>query len=119
MWCTPLDLDDEPFDADRLLKLADDPKVVAIGETGLDYYYSAENKTTQQAIFANQIQIANQLNKPVIVHTAVPEKIPFVCWLKTMRISAVAYYIVLLKIGTWRKRLRFRTVYFAVGYHHV
>ncbi|MFC1073547.1 YchF/TatD family DNA exonuclease [Pasteurella multocida] len=65
----PLDLDDEPFDADRLLKLANDPKVVAIGETGLDYYYSAENKTTQQAIFANQIQIANQLNKPVIVHT--------------------------------------------------
>ncbi|MGC6247648.1 YchF/TatD family DNA exonuclease [Bisgaard Taxon 45] len=65
----PLDLDDEPFDADRLLRLANDPKVVAIGETGLDYYYSADNKTIQQDIFATQIQIANQLNKPVIVHT--------------------------------------------------
>ncbi|PJG85113.1 YchF/TatD family DNA exonuclease [Conservatibacter flavescens] len=65
----PLDLDDEPFDYERLLKLADDPKVVAIGETGLDYYYSIENKQEQQSVFAQQIQIANQLNKPVIVHT--------------------------------------------------
>ncbi|MDY4280244.1 MAG: YchF/TatD family DNA exonuclease [[Pasteurella] mairii] len=65
----PLDLDDEPFDFERLLRLAADPKVVAIGETGLDYYYSAENKSLQQAVFAQQIDIANQLNKPVIVHT--------------------------------------------------
>ena len=65
----PLDLDDEPFDFERLLCLAADPKVVAIGETGLDYYYSAENKSLQQAVFAKQIDIANQLNKPVIVHT--------------------------------------------------
>lgn len=65
----PLDLDDEPFDFERLLRLAADPKVVAIGETGLDYYYSAENKSLQQAVFAKQIDIANQLHKPVIVHT--------------------------------------------------
>ena len=65
----PLDLDDEPFDFERLLRLAADPKVVAIGETGLDYYYSAENKSLQQAVFTQQIDIANQLNKPVIVHT--------------------------------------------------
>ncbi len=65
----PLDLDDEPFDSARLLRLAMDKKVVAIGETGLDYYYSEQNKTLQQAVFAQQIQIANQLNKPLIVHT--------------------------------------------------
>ncbi|GJH42183.1 YchF/TatD family DNA exonuclease [Pasteurella canis] len=65
----PLNLDEESFDYDKLLKLAQDPKVIAIGETGLDYYYSHDNKTLQQEIFAQQIQIANQLNKPVIVHT--------------------------------------------------
>ncbi|MGC7588985.1 YchF/TatD family DNA exonuclease [Bisgaard Taxon 46] len=65
----PLDIEDEPFDYDRLLKLASDPKVVAIGETGLDYYYSADNKALQQTLFAKQIQLANLLNKPVIVHT--------------------------------------------------
>lgn len=65
----PLDIEDEPFDYERLSKLANDPKVVAIGETGLDYYYSADNKTLQQTLFAQQIQLANSLNKPVIVHT--------------------------------------------------
>jgi len=65
----PLDLDEEPYDQARLLELAKHPKVVAIGEIGLDYYYSAENKAEQQAVFASQIQVANQLNKPVIIHT--------------------------------------------------
>ena len=40
----PLDFEEEPYDAARLLRLAQDPKVIAIGEIGLDYYYSAENK---------------------------------------------------------------------------
>ena len=44
----PLDLDEEPYDAERLLRLAQDEKVIAIGEIGLDYYYSADNKTLQQ-----------------------------------------------------------------------
>ncbi|QEH08223.1 YchF/TatD family DNA exonuclease [Histophilus somni] len=65
----PLDLAEEPFDYQRLLRLAQDEKVVAIGETGLDYYYSIENKALQQSVFAQQIEIANQLSKPVIVHT--------------------------------------------------
>ena len=49
--------------------MAQDPKVIAIGEIGLDYYYSAENKAAQQAVFASQIDVAKQLNKPVIIHT--------------------------------------------------
>ncbi|MGQ0286989.1 TatD family hydrolase [Pasteurellaceae bacterium 22721_9_1] len=65
----PLDLEDEPYDQARLIKLAQHPKVVSIGEIGLDYYYSADNKELQQQIFASQIDVANQLNKPVIIHT--------------------------------------------------
>lgn len=65
----PLDFEEEPYDADRLLRLAQDKKVIAIGEIGLDYYYSADNKMEQQAVFASQINIANQLDKPVIIHT--------------------------------------------------
>ena len=65
----PLDLEEEPYDAERLLHLAQDKKVIAIGEIGLDYYYSADNKTEQQAVFASQIDIANRLAKPVIIHT--------------------------------------------------
>ncbi|UXN37242.1 YchF/TatD family DNA exonuclease [Avibacterium paragallinarum] len=65
----PLNLEDEPFDYERLLKLAQDDKVIAIGEMGLDYYYSEENKAEQQSVFAQQIAIANELAKPIIVHT--------------------------------------------------
>jgi TatD DNase family protein len=57
------------LDADLLLKLAADPAVVAVGETGLDYFYSPESKSTQQQAFIAHIAVANQLQKPLIVHT--------------------------------------------------
>ncbi|MGR6981962.1 YchF/TatD family DNA exonuclease [Testudinibacter sp. P27/CKL/0425] len=65
----PLNVEDEPFDPQRMLQLVQAPQVIAIGECGLDYYYSAENKAKQQQIFSQQIDIANQLAKPLIVHT--------------------------------------------------
>lgn len=65
----PLNVDEEPFDFDRLLHYAQDPKVVAIGETGLDYHYSPESKPLQISTFEQQIEIANKVNKPLIIHT--------------------------------------------------
>lgn len=65
----PLNIEEEAYDSEHLRRLAQHPKVIAIGETGLDYYYSAENKAEQQQIFADQIQLGVQLDKPVIVHT--------------------------------------------------
>ena len=46
-----------------LLRLSQDKKVIAIGEIGLDYYYSADNKALQQTVFADQIRIANEVDK--------------------------------------------------------
>ncbi|VEJ09203.1 YchF/TatD family DNA exonuclease [Actinobacillus delphinicola] len=65
----PLDIEDEKIDFSRLRRLVQDPKVIALGEMGLDYYYSEESKAEQQSVFAEQIQIANEVNKPIIVHT--------------------------------------------------
>lgn len=65
----PLNVEDEPFDYDKLYALAQDPKVVAIGETGLDYYYTPETKALQQTLFEQQIDIARKLHKPLIIHT--------------------------------------------------
>jgi TatD DNase family protein len=45
------------------------PRVVAIGETGLDYYYSTDNKAEQQHAFREHIRLSRALKKPVIVHT--------------------------------------------------
>ncbi len=52
-----------------LCQLAQHPKVVAIGETGLDYYYSADHALAQQASFIAHIQASQQTQKPLIVHT--------------------------------------------------
>ncbi|MEH6452342.1 MAG: YchF/TatD family DNA exonuclease [Psychromonas sp.] len=56
-------------DEQLLLKYAGDEKVVAIGETGLDFFYSPDNKAEQEASFRSQIRVAKQVNKPLIVHT--------------------------------------------------
>lgn len=53
----------------QLEKLSVHKRVIAIGETGLDYYYSSETKNIQQKFFREHIRIAIKLNKPVIVHT--------------------------------------------------
>ena len=62
------DVGEEPT-LERLLALAEHPKVIAIGETGLDYYYSEDRKVEQQARFAVHLNASKICNKPVIVHT--------------------------------------------------
>ncbi len=57
------------LDVALLQQLAADPRVVAVGETGLDYFYSPQTKQLQQEAFISHIEVANQLNKPLIVHT--------------------------------------------------
>jgi TatD DNase family protein len=55
--------------AAALLKAAEHPKVVAIGETGLDYYYDHSDRATQQALFRTHIGVARETGLPLIVHT--------------------------------------------------
>ncbi|RLV58806.1 TatD family deoxyribonuclease [Parashewanella curva] len=64
----PLDVD-SGLDSDQLLISAQDERVVAVGETGLDYFYAAETKSQQQQCFEKQIDLALQVNKPLIIHT--------------------------------------------------
>ena len=59
----------DSFDQALLASLAANPAVVAVGETGLDYFYSPDNKSTQQRAFVSHIQVARDLQKPLIVHT--------------------------------------------------
>lgn len=59
---------EEP-DLARLLALADHPKVVAIGETGLDYYWQKDAPEWQRERFRTHIRAARTCGKPLIVHT--------------------------------------------------
>lgn len=64
----PLNQSDE-VDQAQLAQLSQSSRVIAIGETGLDYFYAPETKAVQLDSFRKHIRVANQLNKPLIIHT--------------------------------------------------
>jgi TatD DNase family protein len=57
------------IDTARLVDAAAHPKVVAIGETGLDYYYEHSDRAQQQTSFRAHIDAARRTGLPVIIHT--------------------------------------------------
>jgi len=54
---------------DEFKELARSEKVVAIGETGLDFHYDFSPRQDQRRVFEAQLEIARQLNLPVIIHS--------------------------------------------------
>jgi TatD DNase family protein len=62
----------EEFDYDKFLALAKNKKVVAIGETGLDYEFCENDEKAQklqQEIFIKHLELAKEVNKPIVVHS--------------------------------------------------
>jgi TatD DNase family protein len=53
---------------DNLAEIANRPKVVAIGEIGLDYYYDFSPREAQRQVFERQLELAQRLKLPVIIH---------------------------------------------------
>ncbi len=65
----PSDVGETVVKVDDLRMWASHRRVIALGETGLDYYYSADNASNQKQSFANHLVAGAELNLPVIVHT--------------------------------------------------
>lgn len=71
-----------PHEADKhadlgeqaLIEAAAHPKVIGIGETGLDYYYDHSDRATQQALFRTHIAVARETGLPAIIHTREAEE---------------------------------------------
>lgn len=59
---------EEPSEG-RLVELASHPKVIAIGETGLDYYWQKDQPEWQRDRFRTHIRAAKRCDKPLVVHT--------------------------------------------------
>ena len=64
----PLNQEDM-VDSQELERLAQTKRVIAVGETGLDYFYAPETRQVQQDAFRKHIQVARTLAKPLIIHT--------------------------------------------------
>lgn len=88
---------------DLIEELAANPHVVAIGETGLDYYYDHSPRDVQCEVFRRQIQIAKKLDLPLIIHTRdadedterilleeTPRRGVIHCFTSSMRLAEVA-----------------------------
>lgn len=45
------------------------PKIVGVGEIGLDYYWNKDNKNEQKSAFIKQIRLAKKYNKPIVIHS--------------------------------------------------
>jgi TatD DNase family protein len=53
----------------KLRELASHPKVLAVGEIGLDYHYDFSPRDVQQSVFEKQLEIAAEFHKPIVIHT--------------------------------------------------
>ena len=74
VWCTAGVHPDERRDGrevteDELVRMADDPKVVGIGETGLDYFRVEGDTDWQRERFRTHIRAARRCGKPLVIHT--------------------------------------------------
>jgi TatD DNase family protein len=58
-----------PEEIAQIKQLAGHPKVVAIGETGLDFHYNFSKQPAQKEIFKQELELAAELNLPVIIHS--------------------------------------------------
>ena len=64
----PQDIENLEIDLGEIEKLSSHKKVVAIGEIGLDYHYTKENKEEQKQAFIKQIELANRVDLPIVIH---------------------------------------------------
>lgn len=60
---------DDIASPEKLIKLANHPKVIGFGETGLDYYYEATDRGSQITSFRNHIEAARRTQLPIIIHS--------------------------------------------------
>lgn len=60
--------DAQPEDFETLRQMTQHPKVLALGEMGLDYHYDFSPRDVQRKVFVRQMELAGELNIPVVIH---------------------------------------------------
>lgn len=111
----------ERFDPERFLALARHPKVVAVGECGLDYYriknHEAGIMERQKEVFGRQIELALEVGKPLVVHcrSAFGDLIPILdsyFMIHASRPNGVVHFF----SGSWEDAKRLLDLGFSLGF---
>jgi hydrolase, TatD family len=104
-------------DYDFFAKNASDPKVVAIGETGLDYYYDHSERETQKKVFIEHLELADSLKLPVVIHLrdAYQDMLSIFKEKKSLLNSGVVLHCYSGSVETLREFLKFDDIYFSYG----
>ena len=121
------DILEEKFDYEEYKKLAQDKKVVAIGEIGLDYYYKPktkkkleEFKNKQKEIFLQQLKLAKELNLPVIFHCRMAhQEMIEILKQKTIEGKQKIKGVVHCFTGTWDQAKEYLTMGFFLGFNGI
>ena len=78
-------------------------KLVAIGEIGLDYYWNKENKELQKEAFEKQIDLANELELPIVIHSR-DASVDTIEMIRTHKVNKAGNFIVANQIKKWLDR---------------
>lgn len=111
-------LKEQNFDKEAYKKLAESKKVVAIGEIGLDYYYKPKSavklqqfKEKQKQVFLQQLDLARELNLPVILHCRMAHDDV----IEIIRKQKVSSGVVHCFTGTWEQVQKYVDMGFYLG----
>ena len=108
----------EVFDKEFYLKLGADPKVVGIGECGLDYYrLDLDSVEKQKEAFIQTIEVANELNKPLMLHIrSNPEKSAYADAIEILKTHAKVKGDVHFFAGNWEEAKAFLDFGFTLSF---
>ena len=111
----PIHITEEEFDASQYRELAKSDKVVAIGETGLDYLYPEKEK--QQQVFLKHLKLAKELDLPLIFHCrkAHNDMIEILQSRHSDMLSGVVHCFT----GTWKQAKAYLEMGFYLGFNGI
>ncbi len=95
----------------QLRQLCANPKVVAIGEIGLDYYYDTHPRELQQFWFRQQLRLAEEMKKPVVIHSREASQETF----DIIKSSSVREGVIHCYSGSWQMAVDYANMGFYIG----
>jgi len=120
------DVKEESFDKEKYRKLAESDKVVAIGEIGLDYYYKPKTKNKlekfkekQKQVFIQQLELAKELDLPVILHCRMAHNDLIEILKEFQVISSKFQGVVHCFTGNWEQAQEYMDMGFFLGFNGI